>query len=273
MTNSILDQTKRAVHDYWDAAACGEDLYLGGTTAADYDAQAQIRYQLEPYIEHFARFDRTGYGKLLEIGVGLGADHQRFVASGAETYGIDLTFRAVNHTRSRLSAAGMMSQLAVGDAENLAFPDNSFDRVYSWGVLHHSPDTRRAIGEVWRILRPSGNASIMIYHKWSIVGFMLWVRYALLRMRPWISLAQIYSLYLESPGTKAYSVAEARALFAEFSDVSIRIVLTHGDLLESSAGQRHGGWLLAVARAVWPRWLFRRLTPRLGLFMLVDARK
>jgi hypothetical protein len=68
-------------------------------------------------------------------------------------------------------------------------------------------------------------------------------------------------------------VAEARKLFADFSKVEIRTVLTHGDLLESAAGQRHRGALLALARKIWPRRLIRRLLPGAGLFMLIEARK
>jgi len=60
--------------------------------------------------------------------------------------------------------------------------------------------------------------------------------YGLLRLRPFTSLKTICACYLESPGTKAYSVAEARRLFEAFSEVRIRTVLTHGDLLISEAG-------------------------------------
>jgi hypothetical protein len=76
-----------------------------------------------------------------------------------------------------------------------------------------------------------------------------------------------------SPGTKAYSVAEARELLARFTDVEMRTGLTHADLLTAEAGQRHRGLLLDIAKAVWPRWLFRALVPKLGLFMLITARK
>jgi hypothetical protein len=113
----------------------------------------------------------------------------------------------------------------------------------------------------------------MIYHTWSMVGLMLWLRYALLAGRPWRSLRSIYAAHLESPGTKAYSVAEAWVLFAAFRDVRIKTVLTHGDLLESGAGQRHGGLALSLARRIWPRSLIRRLFPRAGLFMLIEAKK
>ena len=113
----------------------------------------------------------------------------------------------------------------------------------------------------------------MIYHKWSMVGFMLWVRYGLLRFRPHASLTELYARYLESPGTKAYSVAEARNLFALFRSVNIRTVMTHGDLLTSKAGQRHSGVLLEMARRIWPRRLIKALLPNNGLFMLITATK
>jgi ubiquinone/menaquinone biosynthesis C-methylase UbiE len=264
---------KQQVHDFWNAASCGEDLYLDGSDRAGYEAQARTRYALEPYIESFADFDSTEGKRVLEIGVGLGADHQRFAQAGAELYGIDLTQRAVEHTRHRLAVAGLTSSISVGDAERLDFSDNFFDRVYSWGVLHHSPDTAKAISEVHRVLKPGGRARLMMYHKWSMVGFMLWARYGLLRLRPWMSLKEVYARYLESPGTKAYSVAEARQLLSHFTRVQIDTVLTHGDLLESSAGQRHRGPLLKVASTLWPRTLLRRLFPKLGLFMLIDAVK
>ena len=85
--------------------------------------------------------------------------------------------------------------------------------------------------------------------------------------------SEIYSRYLESPETKAYSVDEAKALFSSLSRVSIRTVLTHGDLLESAAGQRHEGVALDLARKVWLRTLIRRFFPNSGLFMLINAVK
>jgi ubiquinone/menaquinone biosynthesis C-methylase UbiE len=264
---------KEQVHDFWNAASCGEDLYLRGSDLAAYESHAERRYALEPYIEEFAGFSGAAGARVLEIGVGLGADHQRFAQAGADLYGIDLTERAVEHTRQRLAAYGLTSRLTVGDAEQLDFPNEVFDRVYSWGVLHHSPATATAVTEVWRVLKPRGVADVMIYHKWSLVGLMLWTRYALFRLRPWISLREIYSGYLESPGTKAYSVAEARQLFSAFSEVRIQTILTHGDLLESPVGQRHGGVTLSVARLIWPRSFLKRCFPGLGLFMLIHATK
>ena len=268
-----MNENKKAVQKFWEQTSCGEDLYLDDGSPKAYADQAQRRYELEPFIEQFAGFGSTRDKKVLEIGVGLGADHQRFAEAGAVLTGIDITERAIEHVRHRLSQLGLSSTLSTGDAENLHFEDDSYDIVYSWGVIHHSPDTHKAVAEIHRVLRPGGIAKVMVYHTWSLVGYMLWMRYALLRFRPWMTLAAIYSRYLESPGTKAYSVRTARQLFVQFHSVEISTVLTHGDLLESAAGQRHSGALLKLARRAWPRSLLRRCAQRQGLFMLITAVK
>ena len=268
-----MPSVKQQVHDFWNSAVCGESLYLPKVDRDGYETEAARRYELEPYILECADFPSVKGKRVLEIGVGLGADHQRFAEAEADLHGIDLAERAVEHTGRRLAGCNLSSDLAVGDAEHLGFPDEWFDVVYSWGVLHHSPDTPKAISEVWRVLKAGGTAKVMIYHKWSLVGYMLWIRYALLRMQPWLSLSTIFARHLESPGTKAYSIREARQLFSAFREVTIHTVLTHGDLLESEAGQRHRGVILSLARRIWPRFLFRHLMPGHGLFMLIEARK
>ncbi len=261
------------VKDYWEAASCGEDLYYLGSGRDAYESQTTERYRLEPYIPTFAEFDRYRGLRVLEIGVGMGADHERFAAAGAELTGVDLTQRAIEHARSRLALRGLSSSLSVCSAERLDFADNSFDLVYSWGVLHVTPNTQRAVDEVFRVLKPGGEAKVMIYHKHSFVGYMLWLRYALGRGRPATSLAAIYDEYLESPGTKAYTLKEARALFHKFDVSSVDIQLTHADLLTSPVGQRHRGLVLSMARRIWPRRLIARVFSQHGLFLLIRASK
>jgi len=263
---------KSAVRNFWEAASCGEDLHLHGSDDAAYEGQKQARYELEPFIPEFAGFASATGKKVLEVGVGLGADHEQFARYGAELFGIDLTERAIAHTRRRFEQLGLQSTLQVADAEALPFDDDSFDVVYSWGVIHHSPDTAKAVREIHRVLKPGGVARVMIYHKHCLLGAMLWARYGLVRGRPWLSLDRIYANHLESPGTKAYTDAAARRLFADFREVSIRHELSVGDLLEGGAGQRHRGRLLALANRVWPRQLIRRFLNDYGLFMLITAR-
>jgi ubiquinone/menaquinone biosynthesis C-methylase UbiE len=269
--------SKSDVENFWNAASCGELAYAQGTDFRNQmKSQADARYLLEPYIHDFARFQEGHNKDVLEIGVGMGSDHQLWAEQKpARLCGIDLTERAIEFTSNRLALYdGLRSELQKGDAENLPFADASFDIVYSWGVLHHTPDTQKAFSEAARVLRPGGVARIMIYHTWSLTGFMLWLRYGLGRLKlP--SIARVYSEYLESPGTKAYTAKEAAVLIrqAGFRGANVRIQLGPGDLLQGGVGQRHQGRLLRVAKAIWPKPLFRMLTPSLGLYLLIEARR
>lgn len=266
-------ELKKQEKEFWEDASCGERLYLDTPSKEGYLKHLQKRYELEPEILTFAQFEKHMGHNVLEIGLGLGADHQKWAEAGAFLFGADITRRAVEHTKRRFDLLGLTARLQVADAENLPLQDNTFDLVYSWGVLMCTPDTPKAIREVYRVLKPGGTAKIMIYHKYSMVGYMLWLRYALLGGKPFTPLLDIYMKYLESPGTKAYSVEEARKLFMDYEIESINTFLTHGDLLTSGAGQRHQGFLLTLARLIWPQQLIRGLFPRHGLFMTIEARK
>jgi ubiquinone/menaquinone biosynthesis C-methylase UbiE len=275
MPQSAGDETlKEQVRDFWDAQSCGEVYASGDSEQQYYESQSKLRFELEPYILEFARFSE-GVGKdLLEIGVGMGADHVQWARSGPRKLtGVDLTPRAVNHTQRRLEVLGLHSNVQVADAENLPFPDNSFDLVYSWGVLHHSPNTQQAINEVHRVLRPCGIARIMIYHKYSLVAYMLWMRYGLLTGRPSRSLDYIHAHYLESPGTKAFTTDQARTMCQRFSKCNVCTRLAFGDLLEGAVGQRHRGLMLSTAKALLPRWLIRRVLRNHGQCLFIEAVK
>jgi len=261
------------VKAFWQAASCGEEALLRGTSREDFEAQSKARYVLEPFIETFADFNVWRGKSVLEVGVGLGADHQRFAEAGARMSGIDLTERAVEHTHNRLTLFDLSSDLKVGNAEALPYAANAFDLVYSWGVIHHSPNTQRIVDEIFRVLKPGGVAKIMIYNYHSLVGYMLWFRYALARLHPLMGLDEVYATYLESPGTKAYTPDEAKLLFRSFRDVTHQVFLTHGDLLSSHAGQRHQGAILDLARLMWPRRLLQRIAQNHGLFLTIQAIK
>lgn len=105
------------------------------------------------------------------------------------------------------------------------------------------------------IRRPGRIAHIMIYHKYSIVGYLLWLRYALLAGRPFRSLDDIYHHHLKSPETKAYSLRQAKELCAKFTTVDVRSQLSFGDLLQGEVGQKHYGILLSMTKRFMPRGL------------------
>lgn len=267
------NELKSQVQDFWNESSCGEKLFLAGFSKDDYLSQSRIRYELEPEILSFGQFESFRDKKTLEIGVGLGSDHMLLAQNKAILTGIDLTERAIGHTKRRFELLDLDSDLQQADAENLPFEDESFEMIYSWGVIHHSPNTPQVVNEIHRVLKVNGICKIMIYHKYSLIGFMLWLRYGLFALKPFIGLNKIYHQYLESPGTKAYSYKEAQKLFHKFKINSISSPLTHGDLLNSKAGQRHEGKVLNLARKIWPRAFFKIFMKNNGLFLMLELEK
>jgi ubiquinone/menaquinone biosynthesis C-methylase UbiE len=209
-------------------------------------------------------FDHYGGKRVLEIGCGTGTDLLQFARGGAQVTGLDLTPRSVEIARRRFAVYGCEGNFAIGDAENLAFPDESFDLVYSFGVLHHAPDTERAINEAHRVLRRGGRAVVMLYHRASLYywGALIArrgvIKGELLRHTP----AEIMSRHVEHtetggrPLVKAYTRREARHLFRSFSDSRVSVnQLTRGELgragraMPESAFQwlaRNFGWNLII---------------------------
>ena len=112
--------------------------------------------------------------------------------------------------------------------------------------------------QVCRVHNSGDVARVMIYHKHSMVEYMLSMRYALLKL-PMMKLADVYAKYLKVPIPRPCSVNEARQLFRSFTRVEISTRLTYGDLLTSSAGQRHQEFALLAARVIWPRRQVRRI--------------
>lgn len=204
------------------------------------------------------------------------SDHSQIAEQNPKTLiGIDLTERAIENTKIRFKVLGLNSSLHTDNAEELSFESNSFDAVYSWGVLHHSPNTKKCFEEVRRALKPGGFAKIMIYHKYAPTGWMLWVKYALLKGRPLKKISEIYSEHLEFPGTKAYTVNEAQKLTRFFSESEIKVQLSFGDLLEGDVGARHKGLMLSIAKILYPRLLIKGIAKVLpiGLYLMIKVKK
>lgn len=258
------------MQEYWQANPCGDRYLVGPSIQEGLQEHAKTRYELEPYIPAFARFGDAAGKRVCEIGVGVGADHERWMhSSPALLVGVDLTQKAIELTRTRTKS----TTLSVADAEHLPLGDSTFDIVYSWGVIHHSPETHLAVAEIHRILNVGGTARVMIYNRRSIVALLLWTKYGLLAGQPRRGLTEIMAKHLESPGTKGYTEAEATEMFAMFRKVDVRTQLSFGDLLLGQAGERHAGRVGTWVKRLWPRWFVRRFLNRFGLYLLIDAEK
>jgi len=162
------EQLKERVRTFWQAHPCGtkfSDAEIG--TRAFFERIEAHRYEKEWHIPAAANFANTRGLKVLEIGCGLGTDGAQFAKAGADYTGVDLTNAAIELARKRFELFGLTGKFQVADAENLDFPDESFDVVYSHGVLHHTPDIDAAVQEIRRVLKPGGRAIVMLYHRGS----------------------------------------------------------------------------------------------------------
>lgn len=235
--NSVgQDSLKEEIRDYWNSQPCGTQFSDNSKyTRAYFDDIERHRYYIEPDIFSFAQFTRFHGKKILEVGVGAGTDFLQWVRAGALAFGIDATSEGVEHTKKRLDVYGLQAEsLRVADCENLPFENGEFDLVYSWGVVHHTPDTPKAIREIIRVAKPGGIVKVMIYHRHSLLAYFVWVNRALFRGKPWKSLSWCLYNHMESPGTKAYTCKEAAKMLdgLPVDNVRIRSILTYYDRLE-----------------------------------------
>lgn len=159
---------KDRVRAFWQAHPCGTKFADAAPgTPLFYELVEEHRYSTEWHIPEAAGFSGTKGLRVLEIGCGLGTDGAQFSKAGADYVGVDLTEAAVDLARKRFEISNLAGQFHTADAEKLDFEDNSFDLVYSHGVLHHTPDTAGAVREVHRVLKPKGRAIVMLYHRGS----------------------------------------------------------------------------------------------------------
>jgi SAM-dependent methyltransferase len=243
-----------AVRDYWEGKACGSSRASSPEHSIDHFREAdRFRYRAEP-VAGFAAFQDARGQRVLEIGTGMGGDLQRYLQSGANAVGIDLSGTAVRATHRRLRLWNLPDRAIQADALALPFRSRVFDVVYSWGVLHHTPSVRDAIREAHRVLIPGGQLRIMLYHRPSWVALAAWLRWGLLAGRPFQGLRQVVADHVESPGTFALTTEEIHAVLSGFSDRSIRVIPTYWDRryvpgLGRLFGSRLGWFALVTARA------------------------
>ena len=224
-------EIKDTIQKFWNKKPCGTFGNIPKEVNAEYfDKIKKRRYLLEPFILKIANFNSYTGKKVLEIGCGIGMDGIEFAKAGAYYTGVDLSDQSISLCKKHFELFSQTGNIINTDAENLPFDDNTFDLVYSWGVLHHIPDMQKSINEVYRVLKPGGKIIIMIYNKYSLVGLQLYLVYGLLKFKLFKNFNTLYFNHHESVGTKAFTDNETRKMFKEFVNIKISNIVTPYDV-------------------------------------------
>ncbi len=230
-----LVEEKLRAREQWSQDPCGavyeQEHELG--TREFFESVERHRYQeYAPWMPELMGFNKFPGAKLLEIGCGMGSDLVQFARGGAKCTGVDLTPRSVEITRHRFALYDLKANFLLSDGERLPFKSDSFDVVYSNGVLHHTPDTAGAIREVHRVLRKGGTAKVMLYFRDSLnYWFEIVMRRGVLGAEFFrgrtaediMSRVVEHSDHDARPLVKVYSRKQARELFHQFEDVQIDV--------------------------------------------------
>jgi ubiquinone/menaquinone biosynthesis C-methylase UbiE len=252
------EDIKNEIRDFWTRYPCAKNIIKTPEIDKEFFlAHDRIIDKYMPGHYDIFKYDSCRGKKVLEVGCGMGAHARHCAAYAKEFYAVDLSPASVELTKKRFELFNVKgAHIQQGDAENLDFPEGFFDYVYSNGVIHHTPDTKKAVHEIYRVLRPGGRATVMIYNKNSVfywVDLMLWgrMKYFILKMIP---KGLVYSIFGKdsiaerlkntldrtpfgglgdlalrfcdgyfNPHTKVYTKVQARRLFSEFKDVSIKL--------------------------------------------------
>lgn len=233
VTFSTGDGYKDQVQRQWDNDPAGSH-YAGRAPTRTKEWFLEIerhRYgTYAPWMPEVMEFDRHSGEELLEIGGGIGTDLAQFARHGARATDVDLSLGHLELARENFEVRGLTGTFVQQDAESLDFDDNTFDLVYSNGVLHHTPWTRRVVDQIYRVLKPGGRVIAMVYaedslHYWRNLVWNVGLRERQLRK---YSMGEIMSRTVERsdnaaahPLVKVYTRAGLYQLFEAFEDIHI----------------------------------------------------
>ena len=257
----------------WNTTPCGTGPFLEGTlpeTRQYFDHIRKNRYEVtDTWIPRTIDFSMAQGKKLLEIGHGVGSDLLTFAENGGLVHGIDITQEHHRLAKLNFEAHGQTGEFKLCEAENIEYPDNHFDYVYSMGVLHHTPHTERCFQEAYRVLKPGGLMVVAVYHTLSAYHVFAKLLYEgiLLRRLFKLGYAGLMStieygadgIHIK-PLVKTYRRRQIQGLLSDFASVEFRI--THFK-------REH----IPLVGHLLPLRFERWLEPLLGWYVVAFARK
>lgn len=226
------DLYKDDAQDQWDNDPCGSHYVKNSSTHTLewYLEVERYRYsEYAPWMPDVMEFKKHSGKNVLEVGAGIGTDLAQFAKNKAVVTDLDLSSGHLALAQENFKLRGLEGRFIQHDAEDMPFDDNTFDLVYSNGVIHHIPDTSKVVDEMFRVMKPGGQAIIMVYaenskHYWKNIVFDEGIMKGLLFK---YSMDEIMSQTVEisktdaKPLVKVYTAKRLKKLFKRFEHVSV----------------------------------------------------
>jgi len=200
------------IRNYWNTRPCNVRHSKKPIGSLEYYQEVTARrYTAEPHIPKWAEFDKWAGKKVLEIGSGIGTDGAEFARNGAIYTGTDLSDESLKIAQQRFNVENLTGRFIHCNAEEISqvFPDEKFDLIYSFGVIHHTPEPQNIIDQLVGLLNPGGQARIMLYARDSYKNTLIEAGLEQPEAEPGCPQAQVYSN------------AEVKEAFKSFSKVDI----------------------------------------------------
>ncbi len=280
MVNRLADRSFRdvpigRVQDFWNARPCNIRHSRRPIGEREYFDEVEARkYFVEPHIPQFAEFPRWAGKRVLEIGCGIGTDTMNFARAGAQVTAVDLSERSLEIARQRAKVYGYSNiNFIQANVEHLAteIPVEPYDLVYSFGVIHHTPNPRVALGQMRRFLARNGTLKLMVYNRYSWKAFVSVMTYGRGAFWNWDEIIARHSEAQEGcPVTYTYTPQALREMI-EASGCKIKEMF-----VDHIFPWRIADYVQYRYRRVWcfailPSPAFRWLERRLGWHLCVTA--
>jgi len=264
------------VRAFWDTRPCNvrhSPLPVG--TKEYFDEVEARKYYVEPHIPKFAEFERRKGKRVLEVGCGIGTDTINFARNGATVTAVDLSEKSLDIARQRARVYGLEDRITFyqANAERLldVVPFGDYDLVYSFGVVHHTPDPYEALWQMTEYLAPGGILKLMVYHRWSWKALWIVLTYGKCQFWRWAEIiAQHSEAQTGCPVTYTYTKKGIRQLLEWNGLRVVDIKVEHIFPYRISEYIRYE----YVKEWYWrwmPGWLFRALEHVFGWHLCVTA--
>ncbi len=213
------------VKNFWNSRPCNIRHSTREVGTKEYFDDVQRRkYFVEPHIPEFAQFDLWWDEKVLELGAGLGTDSINFARNHAKLTCIELSEKSIELCKKRFEVYKLKANFYLGNAEQLSeiVPIEEYDLIYSFGVIHHTPNPEKVLSEMKYYMGEKTEARIMLYSKYSWKAFENFIRSG---WRFGFNFKKTIQYFAEAqsgcPVAYTYSARELKELLKDFEIVSM----------------------------------------------------